>query len=213
MRRSGRRPWLLALWLGVVLAGCGDGRKAEPLPRGAVVIVLGDSITAAHGLSPEQAWTSVLAAQTGWQVINAGLSGDTTGGGRARLPALLDEHRPAAVIVELGGNDMLRRLPASQTSANLEAMLAAIGAAGARPILMATPQPSIAGAVFANLSDAPFYADVAKRQGVPLIADVLADVLSKPDYKLDHLHPNAEGQRRVGEAAVKALRKLGLAGG
>ena len=213
MIRPGWRPWLLALWLGVLLAGCGGGKKAEPLPRGAVVVVLGDSITAAHGLTHEQSWTSVLAAQTGWQVINAGLSGDTTSGGRARLPALLDEHRPAAVIVELGGNDMLRRLPASETAANLEAMLAAIRAAGARPILMATPQPSIAGAVFASLSDAPFYADLAERQGVLLIADVLADVLSKPDYKLDHLHPNAEGQRRVGEAAVKAMRKMGLVGG
>lgn len=192
-----------------LLAACG-GRKAEPIARGAVVLVIGDSITAGHGLGADKAWTTVLEAKSGWRIVNAGISGDTSEGGRARLPGLLEEHRPAAVIVELGGNDMLRKQPTAATVANLDAMLAAIRAAGARPILMATPQPSIAGAVFSNLSDAPFYAEIAQRQQVPLIADALAAVLSKADYKLDQLHPNQEGQRRLGEKVAAALADAGL---
>jgi acyl-CoA hydrolase len=196
-----------------LLAGTAcSGKKADPIPRGAVVLVLGDSITAGYGLGADKAWTATLAAETGWQVINAGVSGDTTAGGAARLPALLDEHQPQAVIVELGGNDMLRRRSSRETIANIEAMLADIRARGARPILMATPQPSVTGAVFSSLSDAPFYAEIADRQSVPLIDGVLAKVLSNPEYKLDQLHPNADGHRRVGEAAAKVLRAQGLAG-
>lgn len=216
--RGRRAQFRLAVfrWAAVLLAVVGvaacSGRKPEPIARGSVVLVLGDSITAGYGLSPEQSWVRTLAAETGWQIVNAGVSGDTTAGGLARLPTLLDEHRPQAVIVELGGNDMLKRLPSTQAVANLEAMLGEIRARGARPILMATPQPSIAGAVLSSLSDAPFYAEIAKRKEVPLIDDVLATVLSKSEYKLDQLHPNAEGHRRVGEAAAKRLRQAGLVG-
>jgi acyl-CoA thioesterase-1 len=201
--------FLLAL-MSLMLAACSGQAKEVPLPRGAVVLVIGDSITAGYGLGADKSWAATLVAETGWQVINAGVSGDTTAGGLERLPALLDEHKPKAVIVELGGNDMLRRHGSTETVANIEAMLEAIRRTGARPILMATPQPSIAGAVFAKLSDAPFYAEIAERQSVPLIADVLARILSTSELKLDQIHPNAEGHRQLGVAAAKALRKLGL---
>lgn len=200
---------LAGVLLAALLAACG-GPKFDALPAGSKVLVIGDSITAGYGFTPEQAWTQELARQSGWQVINAGVSGDTSEGGRARLPALLEEHRPQAVIVELGGNDMLRRFPQTTTVANLEAMLDLAAAAGARPVLMATPRPSAVGAAVGKLSDAPFYAEIAKHRKVPLLADVLADTLSKNDYKIDALHPNLEGHRRIGSDATAALRKLGL---
>lgn len=206
---SALRRVLLALFVTALAAGCG-GRKADPIARGAVVLVIGDSITAGYGLGPDKAWTAVLETKSGWRVVNAGVSGDTSAGGRARLPALLEEHRPAAVIVELGGNDMLRRQSSSETVANLDAMLDAIRAAGARPILMATPQPSIAGVAFSSLSDAPFYAEIAERKKVPLIADALATVLSKADHKLDQLHPNLAGHQLLGEKVAAALADAGL---
>lgn len=213
--RSARQPlsvarrFFLALCAATLLGACG-GKKSEPIARGAVVLVIGDSITAGYGLGPDKAWTVALESRSGWRIVNAGISGDTSAGGRARLPALLEEHQPAAVIVELGGNDMLRRQPTAAIVANIDAMLDAVRASGARPILMATPQPSIAGAVFSSLSDAPFYAEIAQRQQVPLIADALAAVLSKADYKLDQLHPNLAGHQLLGEKVAAALADAGL---
>ncbi|HET6719872.1 MAG TPA: arylesterase [Rhodocyclaceae bacterium] len=203
-----------ALLLAVALLGAAcSGPKEAPLPRQAVVLVLGDSISAGHGLSREQSWVAGLAPLTGWQLINGGVSGDTTQQGRARLPALLEAHQPAAVIIELGGNDMLRRRSTRETVATLDALIAEVRAAGARPVLMAIPAPSVAGAAFGSLSDAGFYAEIAERQKVPLIDEVVADVLSTPEYKLDQLHPNAEGHRELASRVADKLRRLGLLAG
>ncbi len=174
------------------------------------MLVIGDSITAGFGLAPEQAWTTKLAADTGWQVINAGISGDTTSGGAARLPALLDENQPLVVIIELGGNDMLRRQPASGITKNLGEMVEQIQHRGAKPILMAVPKPSVAGVVFSSLSDAPLYAEIARTKNIPLIEGVLSNTLSNPELKLDELHPNSAGHQRIGKETANALRKLGL---
>lgn len=212
-RLVARRQFLgiLLLLLGLLaLTACSGGKRDDPLPPGAVVVVLGDSITAGYGLEPHQAWPAQLAGQTGWRVINGGVSGDTSEQGRSRLPALLEAYQPAAVIIELGGNDMLRRLPGTQTVANLEAIIAEVQAAHARPILMAVPQPSLAGAAFGSLSDADFYDEVAARAKVPLLKDVLAEVLSERRYKLDQLHPNAAGSRALSEKVAKRLKKAGL---
>lgn len=199
------------LLLAVALLGAAcSGPKEAPLPRQAVVLVLGDSISAGHGLSREQSWVAGLAPLTGWQLINGGVSGDTTQQGRARLPALLEEHQPAAVIIELGGNDMLRRLSTHETVTTLDALITEVRAAGARPVLMAIPAPSVAGAAFGSLSDAEFYAEIAERQKVPLIDEVVADVLSTPALKLDQLHPNAEGHRELASRVADKLRRLGL---
>lgn len=201
--------YMPVLLLVVAAAAC-SSRGGEPVPPGAVVLVLGDSISAGYRLSPEEAWPARLAERTGWSVVNGGVSGDTTGEARARLPALLDAHQPILVIVELGGNDMLRRVPLSEARENLEGIVSEIREAGARPVLMAIPQPSVTGAVFQSLSDAPIYEELAAQLKVPLLDDVVSEVLSDPALKLDHLHPNAEGSRVLAEKAVKALQALGL---
>ncbi len=125
----------------LLLAACSQPKEAA-LPSGARVLALGDSLTAPHGVTPDEAWPALLAKQTGWIVINAGVSGDTSAGALQRLPALLEEHSPQLVLVTLGGNDMLRRLPQGQTTANLGQMLMRIKAHGARAVLLATPQPA-----------------------------------------------------------------------
>lgn len=216
IERNGRLLQRLAgaLLLAVALLGAAcSSPKETPLPRQAVVLVLGDSISAGHGLSREQSWVAGLVPLTGWQLINGGVSGDTTQQGRARLPALLEEHQPAAVIIELGGNDMLRRLSTRETVTTLDALITEVRAAGARPVLMAIPAPSVAGAAFGSLSDAEFYAELAERQKVPLIDEVVAEVLSSPELKLDHLHPNAEGHRELASRVADKLRRLGLLAG
>lgn len=192
----------------VLLAACST-EKAAPLPPGSVVLALGDSLTAGYGLNPEQAWPALLAGQTGWKIVNGGVSGNTSGDALARLPALLDEHAPRLVLVTLGGNDMLRKQPEAQTRANLARILELVRGRDARAVLLATPKPSLAGAVFQNLSAPDFYAEVAEAGKVPLIADAIPAVLSDPELKLDQLHPNAEGQRQLAGKLFDALRKLG----
>jgi lysophospholipase L1-like esterase len=104
------------------LAACGASRE-KALPPGSVVLIIGDSITAGYGVDAKQAWPAELAQRTSWHVVAAGISGDRTAGGRDRLPALLDEHVPALVIIELGGNDLLRHVPEAEIGANLATMI------------------------------------------------------------------------------------------
>lgn len=200
----------LALVILLLAAACGKPKEAA-LPAGAKVLALGDSLTAAHGVTPEEAWPALLAQRTGWVVINAGVSGDTSAGALQRLPALLDEHQPQLVLVSLGGNDMLRRLPQGQTVSNLGQMLTLVKARGGKAVLLATPKPSIAGAVFNNLSAADFYQQVAKEYQVPLIEDALAEVLSNTDLKADQLHPNVAGHALLSKKIADALKSIGYA--
>ena len=202
------RVLLLALVL--MLAACSKPKEAA-LPSGTRVLALGDSLTAPHGVTPAQAWPTLLATKTGWAVVNAGISGDTSAGALQRLPGLLEEHNPQLVLVTLGGNDMLRRLPQGQTTANLGRMLALAKAHGAKAVLLATPKPSLAGAAFNNLSAAEFYREVAKESQVPLIEDAMAEVLSKAELKGDQLHPNAAGHTLLAEKIFEGLKKIGYA--
>ena len=199
----------LCAWL-LALAACGGGGKESPLPSGSRVLALGDSLTAPHGVQPQEAWPVLLGQKTGWTVINGGISGNTSAQGLERLPGLLEEHQPQLVLVSLGGNDMLRKQPQGQTVANLERMIDMARGKGARVVLLATPRPSLAGAVFNNLSAAEFYAEVAKDRKVPLIKDALPEVLSDTALKGDQLHPNAAGHARLGELIHADLKKIGL---
>jgi lysophospholipase L1-like esterase len=113
MHRSSLPARVLLLALVLLLGACGKPKEAA-LPSGTRVLALGDSLTAPHGVTPEQAWPTLLAAKTGWAVVNAGVSGDTSAGALQRLPGLIEEHNPQLVLVTLGGNDMLRRLPQGQ---------------------------------------------------------------------------------------------------
>lgn len=210
LRRSTLRGLLAAAFAAALGMACSSPREAA-VPRGATVLVLGDSISAGFGLRPEESWVRHLGEATGWTMVNGGVSGDTSAQGLARLPALLDEHRPAVVLVELGGNDFLRKRPLDELRANLAAIAGRVREAGGRPVLIAVPAPSIAGAVLRNLSDHELYAPLAKDLAVPLVDEAIAEVLSRAEWKLDALHPNAEGHRELAVRVAKRLRALGLA--
>ena len=201
----------LVLLVLLLTGACGGDKKEAVLPSGSKVLALGDSLTAPHGVKPGEDWPTLLGQKTGWVVINAGISGNTSAQALERLPALLDEHQPQLVLVSLGGNDMLRKLSQAQTVANLGRMLDLARASGAKAVLLATPKPSIAGAVFNSLSPADFYAEVAKDKKVPLIADALPEVLSDTALKGDQLHPNAAGHALLGEKIHADLKKIGFA--
>lgn len=201
---------LVALLL--ALTACGGKPKESPLPAGSKVLALGDSLTAPHGVQPQEAWPTLLGQKTGWQVINGGVSGNTSADALARLPALLDEHEPKLVLVTLGGNDMLRKLPPEQTVANIGRMLDMARNKGAKVVLLATPKPSLAGAVFNSLSPPEYYAEIAKEKKVPLIEEAIPKVLSDTNLKGDQIHPNAAGHARLGELIHADLKKIGFAG-
>lgn len=207
-RWFGMGRWLLLLAV-VFLAGCSKEEKEAALPAGSVVLALGDSLTAGAGVSPEQAWPDLLAKKTGWEVVNGGVSGDTSADALKRLPALLEEHNPALVLVTLGGNDMLRHVPEQETVANLGQILDMVKARGAKAVLLGTPKPSVAGAVFQNLSPPDFYKSVAERYQIPLIEDAIPEVLSNPELKGDPLHPNVQGHALLAEKIFAELKAIG----
>jgi lysophospholipase L1-like esterase len=175
-----------------------------------VVLALGDSITHGSGATPEAAYPAQLAALTGWSVVNGGVPGDTAAQAQARLPALLAEHRPALVIVSLGGNDFLRRLPDADTESHLRGIVATSREAGAQVLLVAVPRPPLAAAVGAGLSDHPLYEKIAAELALPLHAGGWARVLGDEKLKSDAIHANAAGYRVFAEGFVAALRQSGL---
>lgn len=205
------RRIILLIVAAILVAACGSKAKEEALPAGSQVLALGDSLTAGNGVSSGEAWPDLLASRTGWVIFNGGVSGDTSGGALHRLPALLEKHDPVLVLVTLGGNDMLRHIPQAETIANLGQILALTREHGAIPVLLATPKPSVAGAVFQNLSAADFYRRVADEYGVPLIEDAVAEVLSDPQMKADPLHPNAAGHAQLSRKIFDALQSIGYA--
>jgi len=211
-RNSTLRQFVFLIAAIVLIAACSPKHKEAILPAGSHVLALGDSLTEGAGVAPEQAWPSLLASKTGWVVFNGGLSGDTSEAALRRLPFLLEQNSPVLVLVALGGNDMLRHVPEQQTIVNLEKMITLIKTHGAKPVLLATPNPSPVRAVFQNLTAPDFYRKVAEEQHVPLIEDAIAEVLSDPKLKGDALHPNAAGHVLLCEKIFKELQSIGYAG-
>ena len=161
------------------------------------VLVVGDSLSAEYGLQRGSGWVALLAARltqrpTAATVVNASISGDTTSGGRSRLPQLLAQHRPAIVILELGGNDALRGLPLTMTRDNLAAMAQASKAAGARVVVVGMQVPPNYGRQY-GAEFAGLFAAVAKAQGTALVPFLLDGIVDGPQaeamFQPDRIHP------------------------
>jgi acyl-CoA thioesterase-1 len=173
---------------------------AQDLPP--VLLVVGDSISAGYGLAAGQVWVDLLARKLSadgyrYRVVNGSISGDTTAGGRARLPALLTQHKPAIVVIELGGNDALRGGKLATTRENLDAMVTAAQAAGARVLLVGMEMPSNYGPAYVR-EFREIFADVARTRRVPLVPMFFAgfgEDLSQ--FQSDRIHPTAAAQPRL----------------
>jgi len=167
-----------------------------------IVLVVGDSISAGYGLATGAGWVDLLAARIDaqhlpWRVVNASITGDTTAGGRARLPALLAQHKPGVVIVELGGNDGLRGGNLKSTKDNLDAMIAAVRKANARPILVGMRLPPNYGPAYTREFDA-MYGDVAKSSGAALVPFFFAGFAESDEYfQPDRIHPTTAAQSKL----------------
>ncbi len=178
-----------------------------------IILVVGDSLSAEYGLARGSGWVQLLAnrlRQSGsnYTVVNASVSGDTTSGGRTRLPALLKQHRPAIVIIELGGNDGLRGLPVARMEDNLSAMTRASQAAGARVMLAGMRIPPNYGREYTDRFYAAF-ASVAKQYNTALVPFLLEGFSDSTDFfQADRIHPSAQAQGRILETVWPVLQPL-----
>ena len=164
------------------------------------IVVLGDSLSSGHGLPLGQSWVSMLedrlkAEGYGYEVVNASIAGDTSSGGLARLPSLLDSHAPTIVIIELGGNDGLRGQPVQSLESNLAAIIELTKNSGAQPVLAGMQIPPNYGPRY-TAAFSGIYPELARRFGVPLVDFLLEDVaLNAELMQPDGIHPNALGSK------------------
>ena len=180
------------------------------------VLVVGDSLSAEYGLARGTGWVALLAQKLqadklAAQAVNASISGDTTAGGRARLPALLKAHQPAVVVIELGSNDALRGLSLAMTEANLSAMTQAAQKAGAKVLLVGMQMPPNYGAAYGKqFSD--LFAKVARADNAALVPFMLKGVADRADalklFQADRIHPTAGAHPTILANIWPALRKL-----
>ena len=195
----------------VAIAGCGrkQAARAQLVPAGSTVLALGDSLTYGTGASPETAYPTVLAELSGWNVVNAGVSGNTSAQALERLPGLLAEHQPKLVIVSIGGNDFLRQLPEADTRANIIAICKQALGSGAQVLLEAVPKVSMVAAL-GQMSDHPLYADIAAELNVPLQRDGWSKVLGDSKLRADAVHANAQGYAQFARSLHSTAVAAGL---
>ena len=180
------------------------------------VLIVGDSLSAEYGLKRGTGWVPLLEKQIAQdkkaaKVVNASISGDTTSGGRSRLPALLTQHKPNVVVIELGGNDALRGLPLDMTENNITAMVQASKKAGAKVLIvgMQVP-PNYGGAYAATFSG--LFTKVAKTEKVALVPFFLKGIADVDDsasrFQADRIHPNEQSQPKMLTNVWPELKKL-----
>jgi len=187
-------------------------------PWGAVaaersILVVGDSLSAAYGLPQQRGWVALLGERIkrerlDYSVVNASISGDTTGGGLARIDRLLAQHKPAVVVLELGGNDGLRGLPIAEMRKNLAAMVERSRKAGARVLLVGVYIPPNYGPDYTKgFFDS--FGELAKRYHTALVPYIMQDFALKPEFfQPDRIHPTVEAQPLMMEQVWKVLRPL-----
>jgi acyl-CoA thioesterase I len=180
------------------------------------ILVVGDSLSAEYGLQRGTGWVALMAQRLDKEkiaanVVNASISGDTTSGGRSRLPTLLSKHQPSIVIIELGGNDALRGLPLAMTEANLNAMTVAAQSSGAKVLIVGMQVPPNYGQDYTRRF-AQVFASVAKAHKTALVPFLLKGVADAPDatklFQADRIHPTAAAHPTILNTMWPAVRAL-----
>jgi acyl-CoA thioesterase-1 len=190
--------------------------KGAATARTPLILVLGDSLSAEYGIARGTGWVALLEQQLAKEklnarVVNASVSGETTSGGRSRLPALLAEHKPSHVVIELGGNDALRGLPLQSVEDNLTAMTEAAQKAGAKVLLVGMQVPPNYGTDYARRF-AGLFTQVAEARKAAVVPFFLKDVADGPDptrmFQADRIHPRAEAHPQMLANVWPELKKL-----
>jgi acyl-CoA thioesterase-1 len=180
------------------------------------ILVVGDSLSAEYGIPRGAGWVALLSAQLAkdkpqWQVVNASISGDTTSGGLARLAALLTQHTPKVVIIELGGNDALRGFSLKMTQDNLTQMIAACQKNKASVLLVGMQVPPNYGAQYAQ-DFSRMFQTISQKQGTQLVPFLLKGVADAPDptamFQADRIHPKAQAHPLILANVWSVLKKM-----
>jgi lysophospholipase L1-like esterase len=195
--------FLLAALLLMVAVACSKQPALVPLAPEATVLAFGDSLTYGTGAAETESYPAVLSALIGRKVVNAGIPGEVSAEGAARLPDVLDREKPALLILCHGGNDLLRRQDQGLLAENLRSMIRAAKSQGAEVVLLAVPSLGL------SFTPPPLYAEVAKEFGIPLESKALPQILAKKSLKSDQVHPNAAGYRKLAGEVAALLRKSG----
>lgn len=194
----------ILLFILLLLSSCTPSPKLSPLSPDAKVLAFGDSITYGTGAGESESYPAVLQGIISRTVINAGVPGETTAEGLTRLPSVIDEHRPALIILCLGGNDFLRKLDEGEAKKNLREMVRLAKGKGVDVVLIGVPRLGL------SLTVPEFYKEIAGEFKIPYEGKILRSVLSKGNLKSDYIHPNAQGYRKMAEAVADVLRKSGV---
>ena len=213
-----RRHFIAAALAGAYAAGshAAGSSAANTAAPGKTILVVGDSLSAEYGLKRGTGWVPLLQSRLEKEklparVLNASISGETTSGGRSRLPALLAQHQPAIVVIPLGANDALRGLPLTMTEDNLSQMTQAAQKAGAKVLLVGIQVPPNYGGDYANRF-AGIYQKVAKSQGAALVPFMLRGIADDADptrlFQADRIHPREEAQPLILDNIWPELKKL-----
>lgn len=193
---------LFVLYLLLLLSACDSGQIFHKLRPDSKILAFGDSLTYGTGANPGQSYPAQLEDLIARKVINAGVPGEVSAEGVRRLPALLDQHQPDLLVLCHGGNDLLRKLDRQQLRENLRRMFEAANQRGIPVVMIAVPAPALLP------DDAGLYQEIAQELNIPLVEDVLTDLLSDPRYKSDRIHPNAAGYAKLTKAVADKLHEL-----
>jgi lysophospholipase L1-like esterase len=194
----------IGVFLMALVAACGGSTpRLSRLSADAVVLAFGDSLTFGTGARPETSYPAVLEKLIARKVWSAGVPGEVSAAGLARLPAALDYYHPSLLILCHGGNDFLRKLGDAQAAKNLRAMIRLARQKGIDVMLIAVPKPGL----FPSPPD--FYAEIAKEFGLPYEDAALQTILRDNELKSDIAHPNAKGYAMLAEAIAALLKKSG----
>lgn len=196
------RLYLTALAL-ISLLGCGDQPQLAPLNANDTIVAFGDSLTYGTGADAGKSYPHNLQAKLNLTVVNAGVPGDTTADGVRRINDVLDQHQPRLVIVCLGGNDFLRKRSKKEVINNLTVIVEKIKAANVDVMLVGVPELGL------FLSDAELYGELADQLHIPVLEDVLSDLLSDNSLKSDAIHLNNQGYALLADEIYLFLKERG----
>lgn len=186
------------------VTACSSKQPAlAPLLPEATVLAFGDSLTFGTGAGETESYPAVLSTIIGRKVVNAGIPGEVSAAGAARLSGVLEQEKPALLILCHGGNDILRKMDQSQLAENLRSMIRTAREHGTEVVLLAVPSFGL------TLEPLPLYEEVSREFGIPLERKALAKILGKHSLKSDHIHPNAAGYKQLAGAVAALLRKSG----
>ena len=188
----------------ILLSGCGgETPRLAPLSADAVILAFGDSLTRGYGAAENESYPAVLARLSARRVINAGVSGEVSGEGLRRLPAVLEQHRPRLLILCHGGNDMLRGRNLTQMEENIRGMVQLARNQAIPVVLLGVPNKGL------FLSSYEAYGRIATDMDLLFIEDLIPEILGDSDLKSDAIHPNAGGYRVMAETIHAALKESG----